>query len=168
MLYTPIGGYNGSSTRTELAATIVAIMANGPVHIGTDSQAFMDRACLILGYLKQRKQTRRKCNWKTTPDGDLWHHFQEAARAKGPHAIRITKVKGHVSQVQVDANLYRHCDMAGNSKADEAADVAVETRGKDVISVARILHNRHLQYMRFMQQASRHYRRRLSHPSATP
>ena len=90
------------------------------------------------------------------PDGDIWHNFQEAACAKGPHSIRITKVKGHVSQVQVDANLYRHCDMVGNNKADEAADVAVETHGKDVISVARILHNRHLQYMRFMQQVSRH------------
>ncbi len=76
--------------------------------------------------------------------------------SKKQHSTRITKVKGHVSQVQVDANLYRHCDMVGNNKADEAADVAVETHGKDVISVARILHNRHLQYMRFMQQVSRH------------
>ena len=42
MLYTPIGGYTGSSTRTELAAAIIALVANGPVHIGTDSQAFLD------------------------------------------------------------------------------------------------------------------------------
>ncbi len=43
MLYTPIGGYTGSSTHTELTAAIIALVANGPVHIGTDSQAFMDK-----------------------------------------------------------------------------------------------------------------------------
>ncbi len=37
MLYTPIKGYTGSSTRTELAAAIIALVANGPVHIGIDS-----------------------------------------------------------------------------------------------------------------------------------
>ncbi len=97
MLYTPIGGYSGSSTRTELAAAIIATLANGPVHIGTDLQAFMDRANWILGRLTQRKQRQRKVNWKTTPDGDLWQHFEESVRAKGAHAVRITKVKGHVS-----------------------------------------------------------------------
>ena len=48
MLYTSMGGYTGSSTRTELAAAIIAMMANGPVHIGTDSQAFKDKADGIL------------------------------------------------------------------------------------------------------------------------
>ncbi len=37
-LYTPIGGYSGSSTRTELAAGILAVLTNGPVHIGSDSK----------------------------------------------------------------------------------------------------------------------------------
>ncbi len=156
MLYTPIGGYSGSSTRTELAAAILAIMANGPVHIGTDSQAFMDRAVTILGKLKQRNKRKRKGNWQTTADGDLWHHFEEAARAKGPHATRISKVKGHVTQEQVNANTHRSVDKEGNDKADQAADIAVETHGKDVVDVARILHRRHNSYMRFMQNVTKH------------
>ena len=41
MLYTAIGGFAGSSTRAELAAGIVAIMADGPVHIGSDSKIFV-------------------------------------------------------------------------------------------------------------------------------
>ena len=83
MLFTPIGGFGGSSTRTELAAAIVAIIANGPVHIGSDSQAFIDKASDILHKLRIGKPV--KCNWKTTSDGDLWEHFTEAAIAKGQY-----------------------------------------------------------------------------------
>ncbi len=49
MLYTPIGGYTGSSTRTELAAALIAISANGPTHIGTDSQAFVTKLTKLYG-----------------------------------------------------------------------------------------------------------------------
>ena len=59
MLYTSIGGYSGSSTRTELAAAIIAMMANGPVHIGTDSQAFKDKADNILSKLKTGKKIKK-------------------------------------------------------------------------------------------------------------
>ena len=55
MLYTPIGGYTGSSTRTELAASIIAISANGPTHIGTDSQACCDKSNEILWYIRAKK-----------------------------------------------------------------------------------------------------------------
>ena len=46
-LFTKIGGYTGSSTRTELAAGIIALCANGPAHIGSDSKAFVDKANLF-------------------------------------------------------------------------------------------------------------------------
>ncbi len=123
MLYAPIGGFSGSSTRTELAAAIIALAANGPIHIGTDSQAMLDRAQWILKHL--RKGKRHKTNWQTTPDGDLWHHFEEAARAKGWKSIRITKVKGHATQMQVDGGAVKDCDKAGNDQADQAADIVV-------------------------------------------
>ena len=60
MLYTPIGGYTCSSTRTELAAAIIALVANGPVHIGTDSQAFLEKAQWILGHLRKGKNTQNQ------------------------------------------------------------------------------------------------------------
>ncbi len=127
MLYTSIGGYTGSSTRTELAAAIIAILANGPVHIGTDSQAMLDRAQQILCNLRKGKAS--KTNWMLVSDGDLWHHFEQAAKAKGPRSIRITKIKGHASQEQVDQGIYRTCDKLGNEQADHAADVAVKMHG---------------------------------------
>ncbi len=154
MLYTPIGGYTGSSTRTELAAAIIAILANGPTHIGTDRQAFCDKANNILWHLRARKKL--KINWKLSSDGDLWDHFQRAAIAKGPHSIRITKVKGHITQSQVDEGVYRSCDKQGNDAADHAADVAVETHGKDLMSVAKIFHKRHQQYSQLMVKVAKH------------
>ncbi len=154
MLYTPIGGFGGSSTRTELAAAIVAILANGPVHIGSDSQAFIDKGSDILHKLRIGKPINY--NWKTTSDGDLWEHFTKAAIAKGPKTIRLTKVKGHVTSQQVRERVYRECDKKGNDKADEAADLAVKMHGEDVISVANILHKRHRNYTNFMKDVVKH------------
>ncbi len=56
MLYTKIGGYTGSSTRTELAAAIIAIAANGPIHIGTDSQAFKDKAQAVMYRIRHKQK----------------------------------------------------------------------------------------------------------------
>ncbi len=154
MLYTPIGGFLGSSNRTELAAAIIALSANGPIHIGTDSQAFLDRARWILMQLRKGKQHRT--NWQTTSDGDLWQHFELAARAKGWKSIRITKVKGHATQQQVADGAIRDCDKVGNDQADSAADIAVQAHGEDVVRVARILHHRHYLYTRFMQRVAKH------------
>ncbi len=154
MLYTPIGGFTGSSTRTELAAAIIALCANGPIHIGTDSQAFLDRAQWILTQMRKGKQHRT--NWQTTSDGDLWQHFEEAAKAKGWKSIRITKVKGHATHQQVAEGAIRSCDKIGNDEADRAADIAVQTHGKDVVGIAKILHHRHFLYTRFMQKVVKH------------
>ncbi len=154
MLFTPIGGYSGSSTRTELAAAIIAISSNGPIHIGTDSQAFMDRAVRIINSIKNN--TKHYTNWKTTSDGDLWQHFEEAVKAKGPHAIKITKVKGHATQEQVNNNIYRQCDKLGNDRADEAADIAVKLHGDDLVEVARQMAFRIYEYTKFMKNVAMH------------
>ena len=50
-LHTKIGGFFGSSTRTELAAGIIAVCAHGPVHIGSDSEVFVNGANQILKWL---------------------------------------------------------------------------------------------------------------------
>ncbi len=58
-LYTKIGGFGGSSTRTELAAGIIAMSAHGPVHIGTDSMAFKQKADWVLESVRAQ---RRVCD----------------------------------------------------------------------------------------------------------
>jgi hypothetical protein len=76
-LYTAIGGFAGSSTRTELAAAILAISSHGPVHLGSDSKAFVTRANFILALLAINKFPKER--WKLIADGDLWEHFYLAA-----------------------------------------------------------------------------------------
>ena len=154
MLYTSIGGYGGSSTRTELAAAIIAISCHGPVHIGTDSKAFRDKAICVIQDISQNK--RRKRPWQTTTDGDLWAHFEQAVRAKGTNAIKISKVKGHVTAEQVTTNTHRAQDKAGNDKADETADIGTALYGKDVINIANLYHKRHNQYSQFMLDVAKH------------
>ena len=59
-LYTKIGGHNGSSTRTELAAGIIAICAHGPVHIGSDSKAFVDTANRMMNDIAKKRNPSKK------------------------------------------------------------------------------------------------------------
>ena len=154
LLYTPIGGYSGSSTRTELAAAILALAANGPIHLGTDSQAFLDTATAIIANI--RKDKKQKRNWQLVSDGDLWYHFEQSVKAKGYKAFRVSKVKGHVQQSQVDEGIYTQADKDGNDCADHAADLAVAMHGGDIISMGRILHKRYLSYIHFMINVAHH------------
>ena len=79
-LITAIGGYGGSSTRTELAAGIIAICADGPVHIGTDSAAFLAKATILLESIAY--DFKVNTNFKTQSDGDLWEHFSSMPSRK--------------------------------------------------------------------------------------
>ena len=91
-LYTKIGGYGGSSTRTELAAGIIALCAHGPVHIGSDSRVFVNMANELLRQIRKGSSIRKP--WKLQSDGDLWEHFYIAACEKGPNSIKLSWVKG--------------------------------------------------------------------------
>ena len=61
-LYTKMGGYSGSSTRTELGAGIVAMAAHGPIHLASDSQAFVKAANALIKKFKKNKDNKIK--WK--------------------------------------------------------------------------------------------------------
>ena len=74
-LYTKIGGYGGSSTRTELAAGIIAICAHGPVHIGSDSEAFVNTANSVLCTIRNNKKPDR--SWKLISDVTCGNTFTE-------------------------------------------------------------------------------------------
>ena len=114
----------------------------------------MDRAHIIMHRIRQRKS--KKTNYKVLSDGDLWEHFERAVEAKGVHAARITKVKGHVSQEQGDAQQCRAADKRGNDKADEAADVGTQLFGKNVTNMADFFHTRHHRYTNLMLDVAKH------------
>ena len=153
-LYTKIGGYAGSSTRTELAAGIIAVCANGPVHIGSDSEVFVNAANLMINKLTTNPST--PYNFKLMSDGDLWEHFHRAVLAKGPKAVKLTWVKGHATQEHVDLNITTNLNKKGNHEADATADLGTALHGESVMLVAKHLHNRHRQYQGLMKDVSQH------------
>ena len=58
-LYTALGGFGGSSTRSEIAAGILAVAADGAVHVGSDSRAFLDKANKIIQMSRDKRAPRR-------------------------------------------------------------------------------------------------------------
>ena len=153
-LYTAIGGYGGSSTRTELAAGILAISCSGPVHLGTDSAAFKEKADSILASL--HCNSKIDLNWKLQTDGDLWEHFYKAVVAKGPAAVCISKVKGHATSEQVVAGVVTEQDNRGNDLADAAADKGVLVHGEVLVKIAGRFDQRHRDYGDFMHDVHKH------------
>ena len=119
-LATNIGGYSGSSTRTELAAGILALLNHGPVHLGSDSAAFVNRAQQLVLDVKAGRPMSQ-C-WQTTADGDLWLHLELAIRAKGPDSIQFTWIKGHATDAHIAAGITTLANKVGNDHADQIAD----------------------------------------------
>ena len=68
-LFIAIGGYGGSSTRIELAAAIIVICTDGPVHMNADSAAFRNKALKILRRVATDKPTKH--SWKFKSVGDF-------------------------------------------------------------------------------------------------
>jgi ribonuclease HI len=153
-LYTAIGGYAGSSTRTELAAGIIAMSSHGPVHIGSDSEAFVNQANIVLQHLKDKGVC--KICWQTTSDGDLWQHFVHVAIAKTPFSIRITWVKGHATSKHVDLGITTEINREGNRIADSTADLGVKVHGEETFELAKLYTCRHKKYTAFMRKVYIH------------
>ncbi len=153
-LFTPIGGFSGSSTRTEIAAGIVAILAHGPIHIGSDSEVFVNIANEILCEISEGRLHKRQ--WSTTSDGDLWQHFANAAAIKTPQSIRLTWTKGHATAQHVLQGITTKADREGNRIADLAADEGVKLHGEEVHEIARLFSKRYKQHRDFMLKVCKH------------
>ena len=153
-LYTSIGGLAGSSTRTELAAAIIAMSAHGPIHLASDSKSFVKRALKLVNQLKNGVDKPRR--WKLVSDGDLWEHFYLALKAKGPNAFHATWVKGHATEEHIQQATTIQIRKEGNDKADEIADLGANIYGKDLHALASEYHQRHDRYYAIMKKAVTH------------
>ena len=139
-------GHRANSTRTELAAGILALLAPGPIHQGTDSKAYKDKAHRIL----QGQQLNRKKPWNLQKDGVLWEWFDILSRAKGRHSIRITKVKGHVTEEMVKEGKVKADHNKGNDTADTLATEGTKQHGDAAMELAAFYAVRQKQYQLFM------------------
>jgi len=153
-VYTRIGGYSGSSTRTELAAGILAACGNGPVFIASDSEVFVNGVNKMVGQVNQGIPVN--INFKLISDGDLWEHMYKALCAKGPNTFKAIWVKGHAEDEHVKRGLLTEEQMHGNHKADAIADDGSESHGSEVLTVMNALTLRFKSYVKFMSQVVHH------------
>ena len=153
-LYTSIGGISGGSTRTELAAAIVAISAEGPVHIASDSEAFVSKARKLQKQMLKGRKINRK--WKLMSDGDLWEHFYKALKAKNPRAFKATWVKGHATEDHVNEGVTTKLHKEGNFEADRAADLGAALHGELFGKTIKAFGVRLFNYTGFVTKVAKH------------
>lgn len=144
MLWCAFNSSWNSSTRCELAAAIIAMLAPEPVNIGIDNATVVGKGTEIIEHERRREKEDRRCRngrimfggtksrlhrprpykdkWTQTKDGDRWEIFDEVVRGRGPETVKITKVKGHATKEIVEEGKVKVVEKEGNDKADEAAE----------------------------------------------
>ena len=88
MNWAALEGQMCSSTRAELAAACVALLANMPIHIASDSKSMVEKAGKIIQFAKLASYTMSAKGsiprnifgrpWGMQTDGDLWELVWEA------------------------------------------------------------------------------------------
>jgi len=153
-LFSKVGGFSGSSSRTELSAAIISIAANGPIHLASDSESFVKRANALINKIAKCKD--HKIKWKMHNDGDLWEQFHDALISKGPLAVTIVWTKGHAKQEHIDKGLTNNRNKAGNDKADNNAEQGHCLHHKTLRDACTWLSRRHNDYTKFMKNVVTH------------
>ena len=123
-----------NSTRAETLAGLAAICAPGPMHIGSDSKAFVDQANNIIN----DESWSPPKPWPLCTDGDIWPHFQTAVRQKGRHAIKVTKVLGHATSADIDMGLATVIHKEHNDYADKLADSGVKLHTDCMVALSSL------------------------------
>ena len=108
-----------SSTRAELAGLVMAMQATVPIHVGIDNKAVVDKANMLITKAMELRANGKsmpkrilKKPWSLQTDGDLWEWFWNTLSARGADTVKVTKVKGHATQKQVQQERDRGKGMA--------------------------------------------------------
>ena len=131
--FLPIPGVLQTVQRAEFWGAILALQAYWPCHLGIDNinvvrsiGRLLDADCLSkpLSLVK---------------DGDLVALAQYMIRTRGRDTVRVTKVKGHAKDDDVQHGRVRLLDRQGNIEADTAADLGRRHQTEVLIDARRSL-----------------------------
>ena len=131
--FLPVPGVLQTVQRAEFWGAIVALQAYWPCHLGIDNLnvvrsigRLLDADCLAnpLPLVK---------------DGDLVALVQHKIRTRGRDTVRVTKVKGHAKDDDVQHGRVRLTDQQGNVEADLAADLGRRHHSEILINARRKL-----------------------------
>ena len=119
--------------RAEFWGAIVALQAYWPCHLGIDNLNVVRSIGRLLD---------ADCLAKPLPlvkDGDLVALVQHMIRTRGRDTVRVTKVKGHAKDGDVQHGHVRLIDQQGNVEADIAADLGRRRQTEVLIDARRRL-----------------------------
>ena len=129
----PVPGPLQTVQRAEFWGAIIALQSYWPCHLGIDNLnvatsvgRLLDHGCLV----------------KPMPlvkDGDLVALVQYMTQAWRRDTVRVTKVKGHAADDDVEHGRVRREDQAGNAEAHAAADLGRRHQSELLLDAGRIL-----------------------------
>ena len=116
-----------------LNSGVLLLQAYWPCHLGTDNLnvartmgGLLDRDCLAKPLFLVK-------------DGDLVALAQYMIRTRGRETVRVTKVKGHATDADVEQGRVRLVDLIGNAEADAAADLGWRHQSELIMDAWRCL-----------------------------
>ena len=131
--FLPVPGVIQTFQRAEFWGAIVALQAYWPCHLGIDNLNVVRSIGRLLD---------ADCLAKPLPlvkDGDLVALVQYMIRTRGRDTVRVTKVKGHAKDGDVQHGHVRLIDQQGNVEADIAADLGRRHQTEVLIDARRRL-----------------------------
>ena len=131
--FLPVPGVLQSVQRAEFWGAIVALQAYWPCHLGIDNLNVVRSIGSLLD---------ADCLAKPLPlvkDGDLIALVRYMINTRGRDTVRVTKVKGHAEDVDVQQGRVRLVDKQGNAEADVAADLGRRHQDEVLIDARRRL-----------------------------
>ena len=131
--FLPVPGVFQTVQRAEFWGAIVAFQAYWLCHLGIDNlNVARSIGCLLDS----------DCLSKPLPlvkDGDLIALARYLIHTRGRETVRVTEVKGHAEDVDVQQGRVRLLDKQGNAEADTAADPGRRHQSEVLIDARRRL-----------------------------
>ena len=131
--FLPVPGVLQTVQRAELWGAIVAMQAYWPCHLGIDNLNVVRSIGRLLD---------ADCLAKPLPlvkDGDLVALVQYVIRTRGRDTVRVTKVRGHATDDDVQHGRVRLMDQQSNVEADIAAHLGRRHQTELLINARRRL-----------------------------
>ena len=129
----PVPGALQTVQRAEFWGALLAMQAYWPCHFGIDNL----NVARSIGSLLDRDSLVKAL--PLVKDGDLVAVVQYMIRTRGRETVRVTKVKGHAEDVDVQQGWVRLLDQQGNVEADIAADLGRRHQSEMLINAGRRL-----------------------------
>ena len=131
--FMPVPGATQTVQLSEFWGAIIAMQAYWPCHLGIDNRNVARTVGRLLDYGSLIKPL------PLVKDGDLIALVQYMIRTRGRETVRVTEVKGHAEDVDVQHGRVRLLDQQGNSGADTAADLGRRHQSEVLIDARRRL-----------------------------